>query len=49
MKVPTYPELSVKNLYEDAMTNPVVSEYLPTLEMNSKRLPERDFFFDSSH
>ena len=32
MLVPNYPEISVKNLYDDAMKDPVVSLYLPTRE-----------------
>lgn len=43
--VPKYEELSVKNLYADALNDPDVGIYLPELEMNSNRLPERDFFF----
>jgi DNA helicase IV len=43
--VPKYEELSVKNLYEDALKDAQVGPYLPDLEMNSNRLPERDFFF----
>ena len=43
--VPKYEELSVKNLYEDALSDPEVGGYLPELTMNSNRLPERDFFF----
>jgi hypothetical protein len=43
--VPKYEELSVKNLYEDALNDPEVGGFLPDLAMNSNRLPERDFFF----
>ena len=43
--VPKYEELSVKNLYEDALNDPEVGSFLPDLAMNSNRLPERDFFF----
>ena len=43
--VPAYQEISVKNLYEDAMKDPVLSKYLPTKEQLSNKLPERDFFF----
>ena len=32
MLVPNYPEISVKNLYEDAMKDPQTSLYLPTRE-----------------
>ena len=35
----------MKNLYEDVMTDPQVSEYLPDLEQSSNKLPEREFFF----
>ena len=43
--VPHYDELSVKNLYGDAMKDELVKDYLPELEQNSNRIPERDFFF----
>ena len=43
--VPHYDELSVKNLYADAMKDELVKDYLPDLEQNSNRVPERDFFF----
>jgi len=43
--VPKFEELSVKNLYSDALNDPDVGPYIPDLEMNSNRLPERDFFF----
>ena len=43
--VPLYNELSVKNLYADAMRDELVKDYLPDLEQNSNRIPERDFFF----
>ena len=43
--VPNYAELSVKNMYEDAMRDPLVSQYLPDKNMNSGKLPERLFFF----
>lgn len=45
MQVPLYAEISVKNLYEDAMNDPLVSQYLPSLEQSSNKLPEREFFF----
>lgn len=45
MLVPNYPEISVKNLYEDAMKDPVVSLYLPSKDQLSGKLPERSFFF----
>jgi hypothetical protein len=45
MEFPPYPELSVKNMYDDAMGDPDLSKYLPTREQMSGKLPERDFFF----
>ncbi len=45
MLVPNYPEISVKNLYDDAMKDAEVSKYLPTREQLSGKLPERAFFF----
>lgn len=30
MEVPNYPEISVTNLYDDAMADPEVAAYLPT-------------------
>ena len=45
MEVPCYQEISVKNLYEDAMKDELLVKYLPTKEQLSGRLPERDFFF----
>ena len=35
----------MKNLYEDAMRDAVLSKYLPTKEQLSNKLPEREFFF----
>ena len=46
INIPRYEELSVKNLYQDAMKDPDVSQYLPDLEQNSKKYPEREFFFN---
>ena len=45
MKVPLYQEISVKNLYEDAMQDPVLKKYLPDPNQLSGKMPERDFFF----
>jgi hypothetical protein len=45
MEVPKFPELSVKSMFEEAIRDPEVSQYLPDFEMNSKKFPERDFFF----
>ena len=39
MEVPHYQEISVKNLYEDAMKDEVLAKYLPTKEQLSGRLP----------
>ena len=45
LDIPAYQELSVKNLYENAMRDPVLTKYLPTKEQLSNKLPEREFFF----
>lgn len=45
MAIPNYKEISVKNLYDDAMQDPVLSRYLPNKNQLSGKLPERDFFF----
>jgi len=45
MEVPCYQEISVKNLYADAMKDELLTKYLPTKEQLSGRLPERGFFF----
>jgi hypothetical protein len=45
LDIPGYQELSVKNLYEDAMKDLVLTKYLPTKEQLSNKLPEREFFF----
>jgi len=45
MKVPLFQEISVKNLYKDAMTDPVLQKYLPNPDQLSGKLPERDYFF----
>jgi hypothetical protein len=45
MEVPCYQEISVKNLYADAMKDELLAKYLPTKEQLSGRLPERGFFF----
>ena len=46
INIPRYEELSVRNLYDDVMKDPDVSQYLPDLEQNSSKLPEREFFFN---
>ena len=30
MEIPNYPEISVKNLFEDALTDAELAKYLPT-------------------
>ena len=45
MEVPNFQELSVKNMYDDALSDAVLSKYLPSKEQLSGKLPERDFFF----
>jgi hypothetical protein len=45
MEVPKFPELSVKSMFEEAIRDPEVGIYLPDFEMNSKKFPEREFFF----
>ena len=45
MEVPAYQEISVKNMYDDAMADELLKKYLPTKEQLGNRLPERDFFF----
>jgi hypothetical protein len=45
ISVPKYEELSVKNLYDDAMNDHDLSQYLPDRDQLSNKLPERDFFF----
>ena len=48
MEVPHYQEISVKNMYEDALKDELLVKYLPSKEQLSGRLPERDFFFWSA-
>ena len=45
MQIPSYAEISVKALIEDAMNDPLVAKYLPSPEQLGGKLPERDFFF----
>ena len=45
LDIPLYAEISVKNLYEDALADPDVSKYLPSKDQMSGKLPERAFFF----
>ena len=46
MVVPKFEELSVNNLYKDALQDPEISPYLPSPEQSAKQLPERDFLFN---
>jgi hypothetical protein len=45
MEIPNYQEISVKNLYADAISDQELAKYLPSKEQLSGKLPERDFFF----
>ena len=45
LDIPANQELSVKNLYEDVMKDPVLTKYLSTKEQLSNKLSEREFFF----
>jgi hypothetical protein len=45
MEVPRYQEISMNNLYEDAMKDELLMKYIPTREQLSGQLPQRDFFF----
>lgn len=45
MEVPNYAEISVKNLFDDALNDAELSKYLPSKQQLSGKLPERDFFF----
>jgi hypothetical protein len=45
MEVPCYQEISVKNLYQDAMKDELLAKYLSTKDQLSGRLSERGFFF----
>ena len=45
-KVPNWPQLAVKHVYEPAKLLPNVSDYLPDpTGKEEERLPERDFFW----
>ena len=45
-KVPSWPELSVKNCYQQVIQQyPAVLEYLPDPHGKEQKLPERDFFW----
>ena len=45
IEIPNYSEISVTNLYDDAMSDPAVAVYLPSKKQLSNKLPERNFFF----
>ncbi len=45
LKVPNYQEISVKNMFDDASSDEVLSKYLPSKRQLSNKLPEREFFF----
>ncbi len=45
MEVPCYQEISLKNLYADAMKDELLAKNLPTKEQLYGRLHERGFFF----
>ena len=45
LDIPSYSEISVKNLYEDAMQDEVLKKYLPTKRQSFNKLTERPFFF----
>ena len=42
LDIPVYQELFLKNLYEDAMKDPVLTKHLPTKEQLSNKLSERE-------
>jgi len=43
--VPLYTELSVKELYTEAMQDEELRAFLPELKVHTSKVPERDFFF----
>jgi hypothetical protein len=45
LEVPHFNELSIKNLYDDALADDVLKMYLPSKMQVSNKLPERHFFF----
>ena len=45
MDIPNYPEISVKRLHYEAQNDPTVDQFLPNLDKNQGKLPERAFFF----
>ena len=40
MEIPNYQEISVKNLFDDAVSDPELAKYLPSKEQLSGKLPE---------
>ncbi len=45
-KVPNWPQLSLKLIYPQVVEmHPDILAYLPDLQGDSKRYPERDFFY----
>jgi len=45
VNVPMYPELTVKEMYPEAMGDEEVAKYLPSIPDQSSKLPEREFFY----
>jgi hypothetical protein len=45
LEVPAYLELSVKNMYPDALKDELLASYLPSKKQLCNKLPERAFFF----
>jgi hypothetical protein len=45
LEVPKYQEISVTNIFEDAISDPELAKYLPSKKQLSGKLPERNFFF----
>ena len=45
LDIPWYAEVSVKNMFDDALKDETLSKYLPSKKQLSNKLPEREFFF----
>ena len=45
INVPNYAELTVKDLYSQAMKSQDVSVYLPNMNVHMAKHPEKEFFF----
>ena len=45
LDIPNYTEISVKNLYDDALNDAELAKYLPLKQQLSGKLPERKFYF----